>query len=216
MKNLYYQLLIEILGHGYDAQSNKGGHKFLINKILSLNEIELFKIFNEHPIAKKKLKDELLLYMSGVTLIETYNSKNIMWWDYCKPELINSYPSYYIELPFLINKINNEKKYSRNYLFIIGNNKESNQKPCINLIQFQILKDNLFITAYARSSDANLGLPSDLWQLYLISEYINIKLENITLFLAKRVRYSLSNSRDFNFSIVHRYLLKHSGGISVD
>lgn len=204
MKNLYYQLLIEILGHGYDAQSNKGGHKFLINKILSLNEIELFKIFNEHPIAKKKLKDELLLYMNGVTLIETYNSKNIMWWDYCKPELINSYPSYYIELPFLINKINNEKKYSRNYLFIIGNNKESNQKPCINLIQFQILKDNLFITAYARSSDANLGLPSDLWQLYLISEYINIKLENITLFLANVHIYNNNIEKTYQLLAGHK------------
>ena len=183
MKNLYYQLLVEILGAGQIAKSNKGQHKFLLNKSLSLNEEDLFRIFNEHSIAKIKLKNELELYMKGETLIEKYNNKSIVWWDYCKPELINSYPDYFKALPSLIDKINNEKKYSRNYILIIGNNEKTNQKPCVNLMQFQIINNNLYITVYQRSADANLGLPSDLWQTFLIAEKIQMPLANITFFI---------------------------------
>lgn len=39
------------------------------------------------------------------------------------------------------------------------------------------------MTAYQRSSDANLGLPSDIYQLYLISRQINLPLNSITLCL---------------------------------
>jgi thymidylate synthase len=183
MKNLYYQLLVEILGTGIDAESKKGKHKFLLNKILSLNEENLFRIFNEHPIAKTKLKNELELYIGGITDINIYNEKNIFWWDYCKPILINSYPDYFSDLNLLINTINKEKKYSRNYILIVGNNKFTNQKPCLNLLQFQVVSNNLFITSYIRSSDANLGLPSDIWQIFLISEKIDISLANITVFI---------------------------------
>lgn len=41
----------------------------------------------------------------------------------------------------------------------------------------------LVISAYQRSSDANLGLPSDLYQIYLISRMIDIPLKSITIFL---------------------------------
>lgn len=39
------------------------------------------------------------------------------------------------------------------------------------------------LTAYQRSSDASLGLPSDIYHLYLISRQIDLPLHSITLFL---------------------------------
>ena len=39
------------------------------------------------------------------------------------------------------------------------------------------------MTAYQRSSDANLGLPSDMYQLYLISRQIHLPLNSITLYI---------------------------------
>lgn len=39
------------------------------------------------------------------------------------------------------------------------------------------------MTAYQRSSDASLGLPSDIYHLYLISRQIDLPLKSITLFL---------------------------------
>ena len=37
------------------------------------------------------------------------------------------------------------------------------------------------MTAYQRSSDANLGLPADIYHLYLISRQIELPLKSITL-----------------------------------
>ena len=68
-------------------------------------------------------------------------------------------------------------------LFLGSNDTESNQQPCLSLIQFQIENGKLIISAYQRSSDANLGLPSDIYHLYLISKKIDVKLKSITLFL---------------------------------
>ena len=39
------------------------------------------------------------------------------------------------------------------------------------------------MSAYQRSSDASLGLPSDIYHLYLISKQINLPLKSISLFL---------------------------------
>ena len=39
------------------------------------------------------------------------------------------------------------------------------------------------MSAYQRSSDANLGLPADIYHLYLISKEIELPLKSITLFL---------------------------------
>ena len=55
--------------------------------------------------------------------------------------------------------------------------------PCLSLIQFQIFDNKLNITVYQRSADSNLGLPSDIYQIYLISKLINLKLNNITFFI---------------------------------
>lgn len=53
--------------------------------------------------------------------------------------------------------------------------------PCLSLIQFQIDEGELVLTAYQRSSDANLGLPSDIYHLYLISRQIEMPLKSITV-----------------------------------
>jgi len=51
------------------------------------------------------------------------------------------------------------------------------------LIQFQIDRDKLVVSAYQRSSDANLGLPADIYHLYLISRQIELPLKSITLYI---------------------------------
>ena len=56
-----------------------------------------------------------------------------------------------------------------------------NQAPCLSLIQFQIDNGELVVSAYQRSSDANLGLPSDIYHLYLIARQIDLPLQSITL-----------------------------------
>ena len=73
-------------------------------------------------------------------------------------------------------------------LFIGETGVETNQLPCLSLIQFQIVqytngKEELLITVYQRSADSNLGLPSDLYQMYLISKMIDIELGSITFYI---------------------------------
>ena len=98
--------------------------------------------------------------------------------------LVNSYPTYFEQLPPLIAKINKEKRNSKNYVLFLGrNDTETNQQPCLSLIQFQIDNGKLVISAYQRSSDASLGLPADLYHLYLISRQIDLPLKSITLTL---------------------------------
>ena len=122
--------------------------------------------------------------MSGERSTEAYRGVGVSWWDYCGPILVNSYPTYFEQLPRLIDRINKEKRTSKNYVLFLGsNNTESNQQPCLSLIQFQIDNGKLVVSAYQRSSDASLGLPSDIYHLYLISKQINIPLRSINLFL---------------------------------
>ena len=45
------------------------------------------------------------------------------------------------------------------------------------------------MTAYQRSSDANLGLPADIYHLYLISRQIELPLKSITLNLGNEHIY---------------------------
>lgn len=98
--------------------------------------------------------------------------------------LVNSYPTYFEQLQELIKKINKEKRNSKNYVLFLGkNDTESNQQPCLSLIQFQIEKGKIIISAYQRSSDASLGLPADIYHLYLISRQISLPLKSITLML---------------------------------
>jgi thymidylate synthase len=182
--NKYHEILSKIIAKGKLQQNKKGSITYLLNQRLELKPLDLLVLLESHPVAKKKLRDELCLFMAGERSTEAYREIGVSWWDYCGPILVNSYPTYFEKLPKLIEKINKEKRTSKNYVLFLGSNDtESNQQPCLSLIQFQIEKGKLVISAYQRSSDANLGLPSDIYHLYLISKQIALPLKSITLFL---------------------------------
>jgi thymidylate synthase len=182
--NKYYATLDNILKNGKVQENKKGSIMYLINEVITMDPYDLEMIFTEHPIAKSKLEQELYLYFNGITSIETYNKFGIEWWNYCKPDLVNSYPTYFSKLPALIAKINEEKRPSKNYMLFIGETGvETNQLPCLSLIQFQISEGELHMSVYQRSADSNLGLPSDIYQMYLVSKMIEIPLGSITFFI---------------------------------
>lgn len=183
--NKYYQILEKVLAFGKTQSNKKGNIKYLLNERLFLTPGDLLDIFEGHNIARKKLKNELQLFMQGERCVEKYREAGIGWWDYCGSILVNSYPSYFEKLPPLIAKINREKRNSKNYVLHLGSTGvESNQAPCLSLVQFQIDEGELVLSAYQRSSDANLGLPSDIYHLYLMSKQIDLPLKSITLDLA--------------------------------
>lgn len=180
--NKYYQMLGEILETGKPQTNKKGNIRYLLNEQLSLTPADLLDIFESHGIARKKLKNELQLFMQGERNVERYRDVGINWWDYCGSVLVNSYPTYFEKLPPLIAKINREKRNSKNYVLFLGETgTESNQAPCLSLVQFQIDGGELVLSAYQRSSDANLGLPADIYHLYLMARQIDLPLKSITL-----------------------------------
>lgn len=180
--NKYYQILGKVLEKGKTQTNKKGNIRYLLNEQLSLTPADLLDIFESHGIARKKLKNELQLFMQGERNVERYRDVGINWWDYCGSVLVNSYPTYFEKLPPLIAKINREKRNSKNYVLSLGEtNAESNQAPCLSLVQFQIDEGELVVSAYQRSSDANLGLPSDIYHLYLMARQIDLPLKSITL-----------------------------------
>lgn len=182
--NKYHQILRRILDSGKRQSNRKGNIVYLINEQLSLTPADLLDIFEGHGIARKKLRSELKLFMSGERSVEKYREAGINWWDYCGSILVNSYPTYFEKLPPLIARINSERRSSKNYVLFLGaTDAESNQAPCLSLVQFQIEDSELVITAYQRSSDANLGLPADIYHLYLMARHIDFPLKSITLFL---------------------------------
>lgn len=182
--NKYHEVLKKILKEGKPQKNKKGDITFLINEKISMSKSDLQNIFRNHKIAKTKLSKELKLYMSGETEVSLYNDEGISWWDYCAPSLINSYPTYFEKLPVLIDKINTEKRSSKNYVLFIGETGvKTNQLPCLSLIQFQIIEGGLYITVFQRSADCSLGLPSDIYQMSLIADKIDIPLTNITFFI---------------------------------
>lgn len=180
--NKYYQMLGKILSSGKMQCNKKGNIKYLLNERLALTPADLLDIFEGHNIARKKLKNELQLFMQGERSVEKYRDAGINWWDYCGSILVNSYPTYFEKLPPLVAKINREKRNSKNYVLFLGaTDAESNQAPCLSLIQFQIEEGELVLSAYQRSSDASLGLPADIYHLYLIAKQIELPLKSITL-----------------------------------
>lgn len=184
MKNKYHEILGKILNKGKTQVNKKGSIVYLTDEVLRLKPADLLEIFETHGVARNKLKTELELFQKGERLVETYKENGIDWWDYCGSILVNSYPTYFEQLPDLIKKINKEKRNSKNYVLFLGRTDvESNQQPCLSLIQFQIDRGKLVISAYQRSSDASLGLPADIYHLYLISRQIDVPLRSITLFL---------------------------------
>ena len=180
--NKYYQILDKILKQGKTQTNKKGNIRYLLNEQLTLTPADLLDIFESHGIARKKLRNELQLFMQGERQVEKYREAGINWWDYCGSILVNSYPTYFEKLPSLIAKINREKRNSKNYVLFLGETgAESNQAPCLSLVQFQIEGGELLLSAYQRSSDANLGLPADIYHLYLMTRQIDLPLKNITL-----------------------------------
>lgn len=182
--NKYHQILTRILDKGRLQSNRKGNIIYLLNEQLSLSPADLLDIFEGHGIARKKLRSELRLFMSGERSVEKYREAGIHWWDYCGSILVNSYPTYFEKLPPLLKRINTEKRSSKNYVLFLGaTDAESNQAPCLSLVQFQIEDGELVVSAYQRSSDANLGLPADIYHLYLMARQIDLPLRSITLFL---------------------------------
>ena len=180
--NKYYQTLDKILQTGKIQTNRKGRIKYLLNERLMLTPADLLDIFESHGIARKKLKEELKLFMQGVRDVEKYKEAGITWWDYCGHTLVNSYPTYFEKLPPHITRINREKRNSKNYVLFLGETGvESNQAPCLSLVQFQIDEGELVLSAYQRSSDANLGLPADIYHLYLMARQVELPLKSITL-----------------------------------
>lgn len=182
--NKYHRILTKILSEGKVQENKKGRICYLLNEQICMTPADLLDIFEGHGIARKKLKDELNLFMQGERDVKKYQEAGITWWDYCGQTLVNSYPTYFEKLPPLIEKINAEKRNSKNYVLFLGaTGVESNQAPCLSLVQFQIEDGCLVLSAYQRSSDANLGLPADIYHLYLMSRQIELPLKSITLYL---------------------------------
>lgn len=197
--NKYYQMLGKILNEGKVQTNKKGRIRYLLNERMTLMPADLLDIFESHGIARKKLKTELGLFMQGERDVERYREAGITWWNYCGQTLVNSYPTYFEKLPPLIAQINAEKRNSKNYVLFLGaTGVETNQAPCLSLVQFQIDGDELVVSAYQRSSDANLGLPSDIYHLYLMSRQIDLPLKSITLDLGNVHIYenNLSRTKD--------------------
>lgn len=180
--NKYHEILKRVIVSGKTQHNRKGCIRYLLNEQLSLSPVDLLDIFESHGITRKKLKNELQLFMQGERQVQKYREVGINWWDYCGSVLVNSYPTYFEKLPPLIAKINREKRNSKNYVLFLGETgAESNQAPCLSLVQFQIDDGELVLSAYQRSSDANLGLPADIYHLYLMARQIDLPLKNITL-----------------------------------
>lgn len=114
--NKYYLLLGKVLAEGKTQQNKKGKIKYLLNEQLTLTPADLLDIFESHGIARKKLKEELKLFMQGERNVERYREAGIAWWDYCGQTLVNSYPTY-MEKQTLYNNIRkNDYPTSEDYL----------------------------------------------------------------------------------------------------
>lgn len=209
--NKYHEILKRILSEGKVQENKKGRIRYLLDERMALTPADLLDIFEGHGIARKKLKDEFRLFMQGERDVEKYREVGISWWDYCGQALVNSYPIYLEKLPPLIGKINAEKRNSKNYVLFLGaTGVESNQAPCLSLVQFQIEEGQLVMSAYQRSSDANLGLPADIYHLYLMSRQIDLPLKSITLCLGnvhvyenneRKTRELLDGKADVKFEL---------------
>ncbi len=209
--NKYYQMLDKILRSGKSQTNRKGHIRYLLNERLVLTPADLLDIFESHGIARKKLRAELSLFIRGEREVEKYREAGITWWDYCGHTLVNSYPTYFVKLPPLMAKINAEKRNSKNYVLFLGaTGVETNQAPCLSLVQFQIEDGQLVLSAYQRSSDANLGLPADIYHLYLMTRQIELPLNSITLDLGNvhiyennlaRTRELLAGAENIKFEL---------------
>ncbi len=58
-------MLGKILQHGKRQSNKKGDIIYLLNEQLHLSPYDLLEIFEGHNIARKKLRNELSLFMAG-------------------------------------------------------------------------------------------------------------------------------------------------------
>ncbi|MBY0244195.1 MAG: thymidylate synthase, partial [Sphingobacteriaceae bacterium] len=91
--NKYHAILTKVLSKGKVQENKKGNITYLINQKITLSKGDLLDIFEDHNVARRKLKDELSLFVSGERSTEAYRTAGITWWDYCGPILVNSYPT---------------------------------------------------------------------------------------------------------------------------
>ena len=183
--NKYYRLTSTILRQGRWQKAGKGRSQFIHNMVLSMAHFDVDQIIEEHKIPKKLLTSELALYMKGERSVAEYELVGINWWAYARPLLVNTYPSYFSKLPRLLNKINAEKSSSKNYMLHLGETGvPTSQQPCISTIHFQITGKLLTLSVHVRSCDVSLGLPCDIYQMWLISQMIDVPLVNITMFIS--------------------------------
>lgn len=73
--NKYYQMLDKILSSGKMQCNKKGNIKYLLNERLALTPADLLDIFEGHNIARRKLKNELQLFMQGERCVEKYREQ---------------------------------------------------------------------------------------------------------------------------------------------
>lgn len=133
--NKYHLILNKILAEGKIQENKKGSIRYLLNEQLTFTPLDLLDIFEGHNLARKKLRTELRLFMKGERNIDKYREAGITWWDYCGATLINSYPSYFEKLPALVERINREKRNSKNYVLFLGSTEvETTQAPCLSLV----------------------------------------------------------------------------------
>ena len=66
--NKYHQILQKVLAEGKCQQNKKGSIRYLLNERLVLSPADLLDIFEGHGIARKKLRNELQLFMQGERL----------------------------------------------------------------------------------------------------------------------------------------------------
>lgn len=114
--NKYYGMLANVLNNGREQCNKKGNIRYLTNEVMRMDAADLLDIFESHSIARKKLRSELELFCRGERNTEAYRDVGISWWDYCGPILVNSYPTYFERLPKLVERINREKRSSKNYV----------------------------------------------------------------------------------------------------
>ena len=156
---------------GNTPQKDGDGYKYRGRGLIQITGRANYDAYNRSAYCKGDVmkNPELLEKPLGAV-------KSSMWW--WKTHGLNI-------LPPLIKRINKEKRNSKNYVLFLGaTDAESNQAPCLSLVQFQLEDGALVVSAYQRSSDANLGLPSDIYHLYLMARQIDLPLKYITLNLA--------------------------------
>lgn len=66
--NKYHKILTKIVQSGKRQDNKKGSITYLLNEKLELKPIDLLELFEGHQLVRKKLKDELQLFMKIILM----------------------------------------------------------------------------------------------------------------------------------------------------